>query len=161
MRHIETYFYGTDCERAVDGRHLVEFDSTQHALSFCRHCDKQFLNRIVESGVLSDFIRRAEAVLDGYLGGPTEKGEPPRSILFAAEAVANGVKTLLGRISYLEAIKDAYRVRSMQLEDFVRDCRDNHDHREDAHKYNTPCFVCEAEKLLPKDGRQRERTWLK
>jgi hypothetical protein len=35
-----------------------------------------------------------------------------------------------------------------ELEDFVRDCRDNWDCDEDAHKYNTICRCCEAKKLL-------------
>lgn len=34
------------------------------------------------------------------------------------------------------------------LQEFVRDCRDNWDCDEDAHRYNTPCRSCEAKKLL-------------
>ena len=155
MRYIETYFYKPGCTKAEDGKHLVEVDyNDKEARCRCRCCGESFHRLEVDVWLLQNFVRKAEALLDGYIGGPTDQGEEPRSILFAAEAVANGVKTLLGRISYLEAVKDGYRARSMQLEEFVRDCRDNHDHREDAHKYNTPCFVCEAEKLLPKDGGQ-------
>lgn len=36
------------------------------------------------------------------------------------------------------------------LEAFVKNCRDNYDHEEDAHKYGTLCRCCEAEKLLPR-----------
>ncbi len=36
------------------------------------------------------------------------------------------------------------------LEDFVRECRDNFDCDEDAHKHHTFCRACEAAKLLPK-----------
>jgi hypothetical protein len=31
---------------------------------------------------------------------------------------------------------------------FVRDLATNYDHREDAHRYGTSCFVCDAETLL-------------
>ena len=34
------------------------------------------------------------------------------------------------------------------LQEFVRDCRDNWDCDEDAHKHGTPCRSCEAKKLL-------------
>lgn len=33
-------------------------------------------------------------------------------------------------------------------DNFIRDLRDNHDHDEDAHRYKTYCYVCEAEKLI-------------
>jgi len=40
--------------------------------------------------------------------------------------------------------------RIAELEEFVRDVRDDYDHDEDAHKYRTICRMCEAEKLLPR-----------
>ncbi len=36
------------------------------------------------------------------------------------------------------------------LENFVRECRDNFDCDEDAHKHHTLCRACEAAKLFPK-----------
>jgi hypothetical protein len=42
------------------------------------------------------------------------------------------------------------QLRVKDLEEFVRDINSNHDHDEDAHRYKTLCYVCEAEKLLPK-----------
>lgn len=41
------------------------------------------------------------------------------------------------------------RARVSLLENFVRCTRDNWDHDEDAHRYDTPCRVCDAELLLP------------
>lgn len=35
-----------------------------------------------------------------------------------------------------------------KLRRYARDIVDNHDHDPDSHRYGTPCFVCEAEKLM-------------
>lgn len=39
--------------------------------------------------------------------------------------------------------------RLAELEDFARDCRDNWDCDEDAHRLDTRCRACAAGKLLP------------
>lgn len=41
-----------------------------------------------------------------------------------------------------------YQARIAELEAFARSVRDGFDHDEDAHRYNTFCRVCEAEKTL-------------
>lgn len=38
--------------------------------------------------------------------------------------------------------------RVNELEEFVRDIRDNYDCDADAHRYHTRCRACEADKLL-------------
>ena len=35
-----------------------------------------------------------------------------------------------------------------RLRAFAKNVADNYDHDEDAHRYNTPCRVCEAERAL-------------
>jgi hypothetical protein len=45
------------------------------------------------------------------------------------------------------------RKRIKELERFVKDCRDNFDHEDDAHKYgyaDSQCRCCMAEKLIGK-----------
>jgi len=46
--------------------------------------------------------------------------------------------------------KEKYKELSTEIIQFIDDIATNYDHREDAHKYNTPCFVCDAEELVTK-----------
>lgn len=47
----------------------------------------------------------------------------------------------------LAAIR-AMRGEMASLRSFARDLRDNHDCDPDAHRHGTPCYVCEAGRLL-------------
>lgn len=57
---------------------------------------------------------------------------------------------------YLKEIEVLVKTLTMALEHasklsaFVVDCRDNWDCDTDAHKHNTTCRKCEANKLIPK-----------
>lgn len=42
---------------------------------------------------------------------------------------------------------DAYDRLSIEIVQLIYRLATDYDHKEDAHKYNTPCFVCNAEKL--------------
>ena len=45
---------------------------------------------------------------------------------------------------------DAYDRLSIEIVQLIYSLATNYDHNEDAHKYNTRCFVCDAEELVTK-----------
>jgi hypothetical protein len=49
---------------------------------------------------------------------------------------------------YIEKLRNA-EAELVKLKEFIRIIRDNFDCDEDAHRYNTFCMCCEAERLLP------------
>ena len=56
--------------------------------------------------------------------------------------------TRINQVGDLARESAQFKFELAQLKEFARECRDNWDHDEDAHKYKTLCRACVAKNLL-------------
>jgi len=70
-----------------------------------------------------------------------------QGVLLRAARTARRPATRMTRAVLFQNLGEA-RARIRQLEQFIRNVRDNYDCDSDGHKYNTGCRVCEAKALL-------------
>jgi hypothetical protein len=75
--------------------------------------------------------------------------------VFQQDGIEEVIQSYVSHPETVEVLETEFKrleEQNKQLMEFVRDGHKNWDCDSDAHKYNTPCRVCEAEKLYKQLG---------